>query len=594
MATNLLEVLTKEDKDLMKRYMELYGAAEGCVCDIDHYLRYWAKCKTKLYHLLGDQLQVKIPYKKEMPNDIKKSMWYSVTQRHTQFLSNFLNMMDSFCRKYEFPSSEDQLSLVNIMMALKDADTWIDDKIGYGCKFQTPDGKTFQIAKTMKPIKVITKLMDFTAEYRKESYYTHVSEKNLEKFRVIHSIWKTDHILQGNLVLSIHPLDYITMSDNASNWQSCMNWQKEGCFRLGTVEMMNSNNVICVYLESTSVPFVFDKKNGLKWNNKKWRELFYVTKDIILGGEQYPYTNNLISADVLSTLRQLARDNMHWGYEFGPELYKDMNNINTLYTIDKIKDWIADGSAIKNNIIFDTYAMYNDLMHKNNHYYCVRNKVKKNKVISVSGKQVCACCGKEDFHKQWGYDYYDDDDSRDSNPAEVVCGECLTDHSCDICSAFAGTSITVRSVNGKDIMACKKCIDRNTVPCACCGELVYVGGAVDARDLVAFKTPYYHTELKYENFCEHANIQLYGYRYMEMSIEEYFKTIEPPVLYGVYCLDCKEKMVEQKQIETALHPAIYSWNFNNKLFFSVDTFTLDELLQHPEYSKALVWHKMLD
>ena len=38
------------------------------------------------------------------------------------------------------------------------------------------------------------------------------------------------------------------MSDNNSGWESCMSWRNNGCYRRGTVEMMNSPYVIVAYL----------------------------------------------------------------------------------------------------------------------------------------------------------------------------------------------------------------------------------------------------------------------------------------------------------------------------------------------------------
>jgi hypothetical protein len=60
-----------------------------------------------------------------------------------------------------------------------------------------------------------------------------------------------------NLVLSIHPIDFMTSSDNASGWTSCMNWRDDGGYSSGTIEMMNSNMVIIAYLENNSKSFIF-------------------------------------------------------------------------------------------------------------------------------------------------------------------------------------------------------------------------------------------------------------------------------------------------------------------------------------------------
>ena len=60
-----------------------------------------------------------------------------------------------------------------------------------------------------------------------------------EDFRIAQSLVTNQANLKGYITLSIHPLDYMTMSDNNCGWDSCMSWQEEGCYRQGTVEMMN-------------------------------------------------------------------------------------------------------------------------------------------------------------------------------------------------------------------------------------------------------------------------------------------------------------------------------------------------------------------
>ena len=79
-------------------------------------------------------------------------------------------------------------------------------------------------------------------------------------------------------------------------------------------------------------------------------------------------------------LRNLAKENLNWTYEFGPELYLDMKNIDCKARIDNNREWISLGLAYKKNILFDTNGMYNDMLNDNRtSYWCIRNKVKKMK-----------------------------------------------------------------------------------------------------------------------------------------------------------------------------------------------------------------------
>ena len=94
------------------------------------------------------------------------------------------------------------------------------------------------------------------------------SLEEFEDFRIKHSRILSEKEFIGRLSLSIHPLDFMTMSDNDSDWSSCMSWRTCGSYRRGTVEMMNSPCVVVAYL-SASKPMVLDRGSHFKWNIKK-------------------------------------------------------------------------------------------------------------------------------------------------------------------------------------------------------------------------------------------------------------------------------------------------------------------------------------
>jgi hypothetical protein len=102
------------------------------------------------------------------------------------------------------------------------------------------DGSKVTITLGMKFMKALGKVV--------EAY--NLDQEMFEEFRIAHSQILNDKKLSGRLCLSIHPLDYMTMSDNESDWGSCMSWREGGCYRRGTVEMMTSPVVVVAYLKS--------------------------------------------------------------------------------------------------------------------------------------------------------------------------------------------------------------------------------------------------------------------------------------------------------------------------------------------------------
>ena len=103
---NLLEVLSKEDKDKITRYVSYYGGANGEFIGVDAWLADWAKANQKLYKLLGNQLMVKIPY------SYKKSEDDIIEELHTLFRSYIgLALEDEFLGKREHGKSKEEKEL---------------------------------------------------------------------------------------------------------------------------------------------------------------------------------------------------------------------------------------------------------------------------------------------------------------------------------------------------------------------------------------------------------------------------------------------------------------------------------------------------
>ena len=252
------------------------------------------------------------------------------------------------------------------------------------------NGKTLKLlpgAKISKFLKKVSFLLGFEKEY--------------EAFRIAHSQLLNEHKIAGTLCLSIHPLDYITMSDNDCDWDSCMAWEKRsGCgigeYRRGTIEMLNSPYVLVAYLESAT-PM---ERYNLHWANKKWRELFIVHDACISGITGYPYNNKDLELAVLSWLRELAATNLGRNYESTP------------IKID------YDYKDSKRTITFDTDVMYNDFM-SDNRYLLLNPEATGNFYINYSGLVICPICGKVDG------DY--------TEPSQLICNSCEAIYTCESC-----------------------------------------------------------------------------------------------------------------------------------------------------------------
>lgn len=105
--------------------------------------------------------------------------------------------------------------------------------------------------------------------------------------------------LEGYLCVSVHPLDYLSSSENAHNWRSCH--ALDGEHRSGNLSYMaDPSTVVCYLKAEDEKPF---GHFNFPWNSKKWRMLLHFSDDkqLVFAGRQYPSS----SEDLLKKVHEL-------------------------------------------------------------------------------------------------------------------------------------------------------------------------------------------------------------------------------------------------------------------------------------------------
>lgn len=227
--------------------------------------------------------------------------------------------------------------------------------------------KVFRIEQGCKPMKMLGKILREINDPVMLEYY--------ENARLAHSRILNDKMLRGELCFSIHPLDYMTMSDNTYHWSSCMSWQENGCYKLGTVEMMNSESAVVCYLKGDESMTI----SGKYWNSKKWRTLLIANKDLVINVKSYPYQHDKLSKIAVKTLAKIM------GYNEETYSYEDGR-------------YIVFDETQKMTYGFTTGAMYNDICADHQkRFVCVKDRVnlinKGTSYYCYSGEAVCMECG---------------------------------------------------------------------------------------------------------------------------------------------------------------------------------------------------------
>lgn len=427
------EALTQEEQEKITDYIAEYGdeyrSPKNSV-PLSRILRFWDSAKSDLFSLFGDQLILKYPITYTQPEEdiIQECIEDPELGTLLSGLKTAFYIFDSTTDQYEYSS----LFYLNRLIPPKSSSA---NDLPYYVRY---NGKEYKVSPNTKSIRILGKMARDTKDPGILDLY--------EKLRIVLSQHTNQKELHGNLCLSIHPLDYMTMSDNDSGWDSCMSWVNYGDYRAGTVEMMNSPYVVVAYVESEHKQATF--AGSITWNNKKWRELFLVTPNLITEIKPYPYDNEFFTKETLRRLGALQSE-ANFSDAFKMPVRKTF--------IHKDKELVFRPQA--------TY-MYNDfgLTASNKHWAIINenNLDSWQTHINYSGAMNCMSCGEE---IEYNTDY--------SN--EVFCAPCLgeTTFTCDWCRR------TVRNGNESSYwienhLLCKDCWENEVMYDPIKGEDVFI------------------------------------------------------------------------------------------------------------------------
>lgn len=455
----LLDCLSNEDKTTIEEFIISY--ADCTPKDLETVLYQWNKNKRTMYKALGKQLRVKIPIDLELDNQL---FYHKLTEIYSPLCIEDINLKDQetnhifiqdltlflldLYEKVVFPVyNKQEIQSLFSYCAIEKGTVLHDIKL-----FNYEDDKELKIPKGMKIIKAIQKMLKF---------YHYNNMELFEQWRNALSNLSVVKKIKANLVFSIHPIDFLTMSDNNCGWQSCMSWMKKGGYSAGVIEMLNSNMVILCYLESNKL-FTF---NGHKIPNKSWRALCYLHKDILLIGKPYPYYNEQVSLKVLDELKKLVKKNLNWKYQYSNQEYKDLKHYNdnwyvrTELSIKQRSLQVNCKNDSRHSILLYTYGMYNDIIEdKGSKYWCCRNYIDHTLKICVSGKATCMACGEP---LDTNFDLREcTDDNLQSHSCQKYCRGCEEKHWCSYCHQINDKKKYILPIfNALPQQVCESCLN---------------------------------------------------------------------------------------------------------------------------------------
>lgn len=223
--------------------------------------------------------------------------------------------------------------------------------------------------------------------------------------------------IEGTFCLSVHPLDFLSASENTHNWRSCH--ALDGDFRAGNLSYMVDSCTVMCYLKSNEDTILPHFPEDVKWNNKKWRMWLYFSdnKDMLFAGRQYPFFA-LGALDLIKN-KVLASEDLDFPHNWTDWDDKKIESWNDFKLNDKYLP-VGDHLIGIHELVIDNPGAlhYNDLLYSTCYdpYYSERkyepkeetffwNNLSKKPITKMTsrfrlgGKVKCLWCGKDNIQE---------------------------------------------------------------------------------------------------------------------------------------------------------------------------------------------------
>ena len=307
--------------------------------------------------------------------------------------------------------------------------------------------------------------------------------------------------IEGTLCFSIHPLDFLSSSENTFNWRSCH--ALDGEYRAGNLSYMCDSSTIICYLKGDEDTRLPNFPEEILWNNKKWRCLLYLSDkwDCMFAGRQYPF----FSGSALPVIRDwfmnefFKDDESHWTLWYN-NLILD-NGIDKEeehwdnYQFEQSEAFIILGNQcyrMDELVIDSSYPLhYNDLLYSGCYipYYmfkkcwrgndnlicfhignsdipCLKCGDTNSGIESGSGTMLCEDCHNQEQENEdyWtcpccGRRYWNEEAEWVEDTSEYICPNCASSETflCEDCEGRYWTSNRYVDSNGNWL--CERCYE---------------------------------------------------------------------------------------------------------------------------------------
>lgn len=256
--TTSMDTYIKNKEELIEQLSEVISYSQNIpreLIHVDKILDDWYKNKKHFIQLFHNQFIYECP--EPITFTLDKNSKRNAKNKFELYIQERVENNYSFLKYICY------LSVNEFFNNLTDQDYIIDDII-------IPKGN-----KVVKSFKYFINNIDLLKEVQSEAS------------RVIQS-----NSVTGTLCFSVHPLDFLSISENDCGWRSCHSL--DGDYRAGNLNYMVDNVTFICYLKTNKAAVLPHFPDSLLWNSKIWRVLLYMTEDraMLFAGKPYPFLSN--------------------------------------------------------------------------------------------------------------------------------------------------------------------------------------------------------------------------------------------------------------------------------------------------------------
>ena len=337
------------DEDIKESFKKVITYSQG-IRDpqVDDLFNQWEKNKKRFIDRMGGKLIW----------ESDEEVSFPITDKEKRF------MLDHFCTTI----AEEYATKIGIFLGDVSYDDFFNNLTSKEYEINVSDTQTITVPKGIKVLRAFNFFED--------------DEDTIKDLQQQASAIIQKNKIVGKMCISVHPLDYLSVSENTSNWRSCH--ALDGEYRAGNLQYMADSATVICYLKSTKNSILPNFPESVPWNNKKWRCLLFFSNDfnLLFAGRQYPFAID----DAFNLVRDMIKQAglgkwSNWNKDYLTSFGEARNIMERLIPI-------ANGMKSIYNIIIAPFnpLFYNDLLNSSVYthpYYCYN--IDKYNFTTISG-----------------------------------------------------------------------------------------------------------------------------------------------------------------------------------------------------------------